>query len=101
MDSTRLCTAAGMGAAIGLFLGWASPALAQARVEAVSRTCAELQQLVARSGPVVIYTGPFLYDIYGTTCGLRQRAVPGYVTARDNPQCLVGYTCAPSTGGND
>ncbi|MFC7396957.1 hypothetical protein ACFQU1_07090 [Chelatococcus sp. GCM10030263] len=73
---------------------------AQQRIEAGQRSCSALQNLVQRNGHVLLYTGPYLYDTYVTSCGIRQSQVPAYLQSRDNPQCLVGYTCGPLNGGN-
>jgi hypothetical protein len=78
----------------------ASGAFAQQRIEAAQQSCSALQTLVKRNGRVLLYTGPYLYDTYVTSCGIRQSQVPASLQSRDNPQCLVGYTCGPLSGGN-
>jgi len=72
------------------------PAAAQQRIEAAQQSCSALQGLVQRSGRVLLYTGPYLYDTYAVSCVGRQSEIPAYLRTRDNPQCLVGYTCGPS-----
>jgi hypothetical protein len=71
-----------------------APAAAQSRLESRAALCATLQGAVSQGPGAVIYTGPHLYEGYVPYCGTRQRSVPAFLAARDNPLCLVGYTCA-------
>jgi hypothetical protein len=87
----------------GAVLVWgvvlAAEAGAQARLDAPSSTCAQLQAALQRLGGAVVSTGPYLYDTYFANesgCGIRRRPVPSYLVTRDNRQCLVGYRCAES-----
>jgi hypothetical protein len=76
------------------------PALAQQRIEATQQSCSALQGLVQRNRQVLIYTAPYLYDTYVTSCGVRPGQFPAYLRTRDNPQCFVGYTCGQSSGAD-
>ncbi|ALA16453.1 MULTISPECIES: hypothetical protein [Chelatococcus] len=81
-------------AASALVLITAVPAFAQqSPVPSRSLTCAELQALVQRQGRVVISTAPYMFGTYANNCAPRDIPSPAYVPARDNPQCLIGYSC--------
>jgi hypothetical protein len=87
----------------GAVLVWAvvlaAQAQAQARLDAPSSTCAQLQASLQRLGGALVSTGPYLYDTYFANesgCGIRRRPVPSYVATRDNRQCFLGYRCAES-----
>jgi hypothetical protein len=73
------------------------PAAAQSRLDARKTTCAVLQAAVGANGFAVIQTSPYQWDRYVTRCSIHQRDVPAYLQTQNNPQCLVGYTCAQST----
>ena len=81
---------------LGGMLDTSMPAVAQQRIEAAQQNCSALQSLVQRSGRVLLYTGPYLYDTYTVSCVGRQSEIPAYLRTRDNPQCFVGYSCGPS-----
>lgn len=81
-------------AASVLVLIAAVPAFAQqSPVPSRSLTCAELQALVQRQGRIVISTAPYMFGTYANNCAPRDIPSPAYVPARDNPQCLIGYSC--------
>lgn len=92
-----------LGAALALLAMPMAQALAQAEVQSRSLTCAQVAQLVARKGAVVIGTSPTTYDRYVRDrgfCPYDQDVNPEWVPTRDTPQCFVGYTCYdPSRGG--
>ena len=77
----------------------AGPAMAQSvggRPYTPRMSCAAAHALVARSGAIVLGTGPDLYDRYvsgGGSCSIDLVAKPAFVPSADNPQCMVGYTC--------
>ena len=59
-------------------------------------TCGEVRELVARSGSIVLSTGPTTYDRYvgtGGQCMLGEIMDPAWVPTADTPQCPVGYRC--------
>ncbi|GGG34100.1 hypothetical protein [Chelatococcus composti] len=88
MSLRHLLAASAFLAATGL------PALAQqGPIPSRSLTCAQLQALVQRQGRVLISTAPHIYATYVNNCAPRDIPSPGYVPARDTPQCVVGYTC--------
>ncbi len=80
-----------------LVVSSAHTAAAQPRLDAASTSCSILQSTVSRDGGAVIQTGPFLWDRFVTRCSQRARETPAYLRTRDNPQCLVGYTCVQNT----
>jgi hypothetical protein len=59
-------------------------------------TCAEAAGLVARTGAVVLTTGPFTYARFvrdGGFCPLPEVPKPALEATRDVPRCFVGDTC--------
>lgn len=75
----------------------ASPALAISRYNAMDRTCAAVQQVIA-SDKAVLLSYPsrrgniVLYDRYVTDrgqCNATEYAASTYVPTRDNPSCPV------------
>ena len=72
------------------------PALAQ-RASTPSMSCRAAATLVARTGAVVLGTGPDLYARYVVNesfCPTGYYARPAFLPTRDNPQCYVGYYCS-------
>ena len=58
--------------------------------------CAEAAGLVARTGAIVLTTGPFTYARFvrdGGFCPLPEVPKPALEATRDVPRCFVGYTC--------
>ncbi|KZE27418.1 hypothetical protein AVW15_09810 [Chelatococcus daeguensis] len=43
-------------------------------------------------GRVGISTAPSVFGTYANNCAPRDIPSPAYVPARDNPQCLIGYS---------
>jgi len=87
--------------AAGLVL-FASPALAISRVESRSRSCASIQEQIAKERAVILRypsrSGNTLYDRYVTNslqCGSGYYAGRSYVPAADG-SCPV-YNCQPTT----
>ncbi len=77
----------------------ATPAFAQ-RVSTPSLTCRAAAGLVARTGAVVLGTGPDIYDRYVANesfCPIGYYARPAFLPTRDNAQCFVGYYCSGIT----
>jgi len=74
-----------------------SPALAQGgRPSSWTLSCERAQALVAQSGSVVMNFSPTTYDRVVSDlrfCLHGEVLIPAYAPTRDNPQCLVGYTC--------
>jgi hypothetical protein len=74
----------------------ATAAAAQARPNSLNMTCGQARQLVLSQGAVVIGTGPNIYDRYvrdGGFCLVGEYPSAGWITTRDNPQCVVGFRC--------
>lgn len=67
-----------------------------ARPDTRTMTCAQAQDLVRRSGAVVLSTGDYTYSVFVATrayCESRQFLRPAYAPTRDNPYCPVGSRC--------
>ena len=59
-------------------------------------TCRQAQDLVNRSGAIVLSTGKYTYDRYISArgyCDVPYGPDLAYVPTRDNPNCPVGYRC--------
>ena len=70
--------------------------VAHARPDTRAMTCAQAQQLVQRSGSIVMSTGQYTYARFvssGRYCYRGEAAYREYVPTRDNRQCLIGYEC--------
>ena len=84
-------------AALGLSLAsLATAADAQDRPFAPQMSCSAVAGLVARSGAIVIGTGPYTYDRVVTGqryCPIEEITTPAWTATTDNPQCFVGYRC--------
>ena len=82
--------------ALVLGLTSAAGALAQGRASTTAMTCAQAARLVTRQGAVVLGTGGQTYDRFvrdRSFCEPTEIARRAFRPARDNPSCLVGYTC--------
>ncbi|WP_460084142.1 hypothetical protein [Roseibium sp. LAB1] len=98
---TRLSGNACFGLLTFAFLGVfaaVEPATAQAgRPDTRSMTCAQAQELVRKSGSIVLTTGPSTFDRFvanGSYCRPQTGQVRAkFASTRDNPQCSVGYRC--------
>jgi hypothetical protein len=85
-----------LAAAAGLACGLAPSASVAQQIMAPQLACADLAARVQRGGRVLIHSAPGIYDNYVSGpqfCGLNARVGPGYVPARDNRSCQVGYVC--------
>ncbi|GJE58904.1 hypothetical protein [Methylobacterium trifolii] len=81
------------------------PGLAQGRPDITTMTCAAAAGLVARSGAVVMTTGPGTYARIvrdAGFCTIETSTRPDFEAARDDPRCFVGYACVdPFSEGRD
>lgn len=82
-----------VGAALGLAIIWSLPAEAQARrANSTSMTCAQVQNMIAQRGAVVMNTGPNTFDRYVSGrgfCQISEYARADNVPTKDNPKCQV------------
>ena len=81
-------------------LSFAGAAQAQGRPDTLTMSCAQAQSIVARSGAVVLSTGPNLYERYVTArsyCNPDQQLQPSWTRTADNPQCYVYNRCVESS----
>ncbi|CTQ44575.1 hypothetical protein [Roseibium aggregatum] len=98
---TRLSRSACFGFLAFTWLGGTAavePAMAQAgRPDTRSMTCAQAQELVRKSGSIVLTTGQSTFDRFvanGSYCRPQTGQVRAkFAPTRDNPQCSVGYRC--------
>jgi hypothetical protein len=77
-----------------LLVGVAGEALA--RPDSLQMTCAQTRALVARSGGIVIGTGPNIYARFVSDarfCYPTQYLKPTWIATKDTKQCPVGYRC--------
>ena len=77
-------------------------ASAQGRPTTTSMSCNQAGRLVASQGAIVLGTGGPTYDRFvrdRSFCEPTEIARRAFRPTRDNPQCLVGYTCYEP--GND
>lgn len=90
---SRILLAAALMTALGV--------QAHARTDPRSLSCQQAQDLVRRSGSIVMNTGPNTWAQIvssGVQCrGSSPRSQS--VQTRDNPRCNVGFVCRPRTGG--
>lgn len=88
----RVLTSAALAAA----LAPAGLAGAQGRPDITAMSCAAAADLVARSGAIVLTTGPITYARFvrdGGFCTVETTTKPAYEQTRDLPRCFVGYLC--------
>jgi hypothetical protein len=74
----------------------ATAASAQGRLSTQSLPCAQASALVARSGAVVLGTGPFTYERFvrdSSFCEVAETVEPVYAATADAAQCPVGFRC--------
>ena len=77
-------------------LGILSGAIAQGRPATPAMTCAAAAELVARTGAIVLTTGPITYARFvrdGGFCPIPETPKPAFELTLDNAKCFVGYTC--------
>lgn len=74
---------------------------AHARTDPRPLTCQQAQDLVRKSGRIVMNTGPNTWaEIVASSALCRvSSAKRQSVQTRDNPACNVGFVCRPRTGG--
>jgi hypothetical protein len=85
--------------AVAIAVSLANPA--QARTDPRSLTCQQAQDLVRKSGRLVMNTGPNTWAEIVASSGLCRvsSARRQSVQTRDNAACNVGFVCRPRTGG--
>ncbi|MEP3279740.1 MAG: hypothetical protein ABJN26_06950 [Stappiaceae bacterium] len=69
----------------------------QARQDVRRLSCAQAQNLVQRNGAVVLTTGQHTFRRFVRDrfyCDPDQIVVRTRAPSRDNPRCVVGYTCS-------
>ena len=82
-----------IGAAL-IFL--AAPAAAQTRPSSTTMTCQQATRLIEARGALVLGTGGMTYDRFvrdRSFCEPTEIAKRAFRPTRDNPNCLIGYTC--------
>jgi hypothetical protein len=75
-----------------------SSAVADARPDARRMSCDEAQHVVQQSGAVVMSTGEFTYERFVSNLGACTHGDilrPAWTATADQPQCPVGWSCAP------
>ncbi len=80
----------------------ATTTLAQGRPSTTAMACVQATRLVASRGAIVLGTGGQTYDRFvrdRSFCEPTEIARRAFRPTRDNPECLVGYTCYEP--GND
>lgn len=80
----------------------ATTTLAQGRPSTTAMACVQATRLVATRGSIVLGTGGQTYDRFvrdRSFCEPTEIARRAFRPTRDNPECLVGYTCYEP--GND
>jgi hypothetical protein len=73
-----------------------APAAAQTRPSSTTMTCRQTAQLVQARGAMVLGTGGPTYDRFvrdRSFCEPTEIAKRAFRPTRDNPNCLIGYTC--------
>lgn len=66
------------------------------RLDVSRLTCAQTRAAVARSGAVILGSGPCIYDRYVADlrfCAFGEITKPGFIATRDNPDCFAGGLC--------
>ncbi|WP_375458622.1 hypothetical protein [uncultured Enterovirga sp.] len=74
----------------------ALPAVAQIEGSSVAMTCRQSAGLVRARGAVVLGTGGQTYDRFVSDrrfCQVTEQVRPAFAPTRDDPACLIGYTC--------
>ncbi|MGH1574458.1 hypothetical protein ACRAWG_32200 [Methylobacterium sp. P31] len=72
------------------------PAAAQTRLSSTAMTCQQTIQLIRSRGAIVLGTGGMTYDRFVSDrsfCEPTEIAKRAFRPTRDNPKCLIGYTC--------
>jgi hypothetical protein len=74
----------------------ATPAAAQTRPSSTAMTCQQTVRLIQARGALVLGTGGMTYDRFvrdRSFCEPTEIAKRAFRPTRDNPNCLIGYTC--------
>ncbi|MCJ2141424.1 hypothetical protein [Methylobacterium sp. E-066] len=74
----------------------AAPAAAQTRPSSTAMTCQQTVRLIQARGALVLGTGGQTYDRFvrdRSFCEATEIARRAFRPTRDNPNCLIGYTC--------
>ncbi|GJE47480.1 hypothetical protein GOFOIKOB_0503 [Methylobacterium tardum] len=74
----------------------AIPAVAQTRPSSTTMTCQQTVRLIQARGALVLGTGGMTYDRFvrdRSFCEPTEIAKRAFRPTRDNPNCLIGYTC--------
>jgi hypothetical protein len=74
----------------------ATPAAAQTRPSSTTMTCRQTVRLIQTQGALVLGTGGMTYDRFvrdRSFCEPTEIAKRAFRPTRDNPNCLIGYTC--------
>ncbi|WP_457104409.1 hypothetical protein [Methylobacterium sp. P5_C11] len=80
-----------------------SPAAAQTRPSSTAMTCQQTMRLVQMRGALVLGTGGMTYDRFvrdRSFCEPTEVAKRAFRPTRDNPNCLIGYTCYEPGAGD-
>ena len=70
-----------------------------ARPSTLGMSCQQAQNLVARSGAIVLSTGGQTYDRFVANpgyCLFGEYVYNGYAPTKDSQQCPLGYVCKPN-----
>ena len=71
---------------------------AEARQASAALTCTAAKARVLQQGAVLFDTSPTTFDRFvrdHSFCVLGEVTQPAWVPTKDNPQCMIGYTCVP------
>jgi hypothetical protein len=71
----------------------------EAREASTTLTCAAAKARVLQQGAILFDTSPTTFDRFvrdPSFCVRGEVTRPAWVPTKDNPQCMIGYTCAPS-----
>ena len=81
---------------IAALLLMTAPVAAQTRPSTTAMTCQQTVRLVQARGALVLGTGGMTYDRFvrdRSFCEPTEIAKRAFRPTRDNPACLIGYTC--------
>lgn len=82
--------------AVAAILALTPPVLAQGRPSSVRMTCAQTVRLIQARGAIVLGTGGQTFDRFvrdRSFCEVTEIAKRAFAPTRDDPACLIGYTC--------
>lgn len=81
----------------------ATPVEAQTRPSSTAMTCQQTTRLIQARGALVLGTGGMTYDRFvrdRSFCEPTEIAKRAFRPTRDNPNCLIGYTCYEPGAGD-